>query len=79
MDAYNEFQGYTVPRVVTGKPLSLGRSEGNAGAGGLDVAVCMSETSKLLNINVRGATVAIQGYGKVWRNTTKYQKRWNVK
>jgi len=71
LDTYSEFQGYAVPGVVTGKPLSVGGSEGRAGATGRGVALCTREAARHLGIDMKGATVAIQGYGKVGRSVAK--------
>ncbi len=71
LDTYSEFKGYAVPGVVTGKPLSVGGSEGRTGATGRGVALCTREAAKHLGIDMKGATVAIQGYGKVGRSAAK--------
>jgi glutamate dehydrogenase/leucine dehydrogenase len=71
LDTYSEFQGYAVPGVVTGKPISVGGSEGRAGATGRGVALCTREAARHLGIDMNGATVAIQGYGKVGRSVAK--------
>ncbi len=71
LDTYSEFQGYAVPGVVTGKPLSVGGSEGRAGAIGRGVALCTREAARHLGLDMKGATVAIQGYGKVGRSAAK--------
>jgi glutamate dehydrogenase/leucine dehydrogenase len=65
LDTYSEFQGHSVPAVVTGKPLSVGGSAGRAGATGRGVALCAREAAKHLGLDMQGAKVAIQGYGKV--------------
>jgi glutamate dehydrogenase/leucine dehydrogenase len=65
LDTYSEFQGHSVPAVVTGKPLSVGGSVGRAGATGRGVALCAREAAKHLGMKMQGAKVAIQGYGKV--------------
>ena len=71
LDTYSEFQGYAVPGVVTGKPIIVGGSEGRAGATGRGVALCTREAARHLGIDMNGATVAIQGYGKVGRSVAK--------
>ena len=71
LDTYSEFQGYAVPGVVTGKPISVGGSEGRAGATGRGAALCTREAARHLGIDMNGATVAIQGYGKVGRSAAQ--------
>lgn len=71
LDTYSEFQGYAVPGVVTGKPLSVGGSAGRAGATGRGVALCAREAARHLGLVMKGATVAIQGYGKVGISAAK--------
>ena len=71
LDTYSEFQGYAVPGVVTGKPISVGGSEGRAGATGRGAALCTREAARHLGIDMNGATVAIQGYGKVGRSVAQ--------
>ncbi|WP_455364129.1 Glu/Leu/Phe/Val family dehydrogenase [[Eubacterium] cellulosolvens] len=65
MDTYSSLMGYSVPEVVTGKPITLGGSYGREGATGKGVATCAREAAKKINLSVKGATVAVQGYGKV--------------
>jgi glutamate dehydrogenase (NAD(P)+) len=65
MDTYSVNAGYSVPGVVTGKPIVLGGSLGRTSATGDGVAVAVREALKLKGINPEGATVAIQGFGKV--------------
>jgi glutamate dehydrogenase/leucine dehydrogenase len=71
MDTYSQFKGYSVPECVTGKPLSVGGSEGRAEATSLGVVICAREAAKHLGINLKGATVAVQGYGSVGWNAAK--------
>ncbi|MEY3399853.1 MAG: hypothetical protein RLZZ486_321 [Actinomycetota bacterium] len=65
MDTYSVNAGYSVPGVVTGKPIVLGGSLGRTSATGDGVAIAVREALKLKGINPEGATVAIQGFGKV--------------
>jgi glutamate dehydrogenase/leucine dehydrogenase len=71
MDTYSQFKGYSVPECVTGKPLSIGGSEGRVEATSLGVVVCAREAAKHLGLNLKGATVAVQGYGTVGWNAAK--------
>lgn len=65
MDTYSVNAGFSVPGVVTGKPIVLGGSLGRTSATGDGVAISVREALKLRGINPHGATVAIQGFGKV--------------
>ncbi len=63
MDTYSMQKGYSVPGVVTGKPLSLGGSEGRGEATGRGCAYVIRESAKDLGLRVKNGTVAIQGFG----------------
>jgi glutamate dehydrogenase/leucine dehydrogenase len=71
MDTYSQFKGYSVPECVTGKPLSVGGSEGRVEATSLGVVVCAREAAKNRGLKFKGATVAVQGYGNVGWNAAK--------
>lgn len=64
-DTVSMIQGRTVLEIVTGKPLSMGGSQGRGGATGRGVAIVTMELLKRLGIEPSAATVAVQGYGKV--------------
>jgi len=68
LDTYNQFHGYSVPEVVTGKPIAVGGSEGRREATSRGVVICAREAAKDLGIPTKGATVAVQGFGKVGAN-----------
>ncbi len=63
MDTYSVLSGRTVPGVVTGKPISIGGSEGRGEATARGCVVVLEEACKVRRISLRGATVAIQGFG----------------
>ena len=65
MDTYSVNAGFSVPGVVTGKPIVLGGSLGRTSATGDGVAISTREALLDRGIAVQGATVAIQGFGKV--------------
>ena len=65
MDTYSMNQGYSVPGVVTGKPLPIGGSAGRRTATARGVMYVTVATLKRLGMPVDEARVAIQGYGKV--------------
>jgi glutamate dehydrogenase (NAD(P)+) len=63
MDTYSMHVGYTVPAVVTGKPISLGGSEGRNEATARGAVYCVVEAARHLNLDLRGATTVVQGFG----------------
>jgi glutamate dehydrogenase (NAD(P)+) len=65
MDTYSQNQGYSVPGVVTGKPVSIGGSKGRGGATSRGVMYMVFATLRRLGIPPEEVSVAIQGYGKV--------------
>ena len=65
MDTYSVNAGYSVPGVVTGKPIVLGGSLGRTSATGDGVVISTIEALKTLGIDPKDATVAVQGFGKV--------------
>lgn len=65
MDTYSVNAGFSVPGVVTGKPIVLGGSLGRTTATGDGVAISTREALMDRGLPVEGATVAIQGFGKV--------------
>ncbi|MGQ9545328.1 MAG: Glu/Leu/Phe/Val family dehydrogenase [Candidatus Bathycorpusculaceae bacterium] len=71
MDTYSQFKGYSVPECVTGKPISIGGSEGRVEATSLGVIICAREAAKVAGLRFKGATVAVQGYGNVGWNAAK--------
>jgi len=65
MDTYSMHRGYSVPAVVTGKPLSIGGSQGRVEATGRGVMISARETAKHIGMPLAGARVVVQGYGNV--------------
>jgi len=63
MDTYSMHAGYTVPGVVTGKPISLGGSEGRNEATARGTVFCIIEAARHLGMELPKARVAIQGFG----------------
>jgi len=63
MDTYSMHVGYTVPGVVTGKPISLGGSEGRNEATARGCVYTIVEAAAHLGMDLKGAKVAVQGFG----------------
>lgn len=65
MDEYSVMRGYNVPGVITGKPVPLGGSLGRTDATARGGMYCIREAAKVLGIDLKDATVAVQGFGNV--------------
>jgi glutamate dehydrogenase (NAD(P)+) len=64
MDTYSALKGnFVQPEVITGKPLAIGGSLGRNEATGRGLSFTVREAAKKLGINLRVATVAVQGFG----------------
>jgi len=63
MDTYSMTKGYPIPGVVTGKPISLGGSLGRNEATGRGVFYTIQSACEHLGLELKGATVAVQGFG----------------
>jgi glutamate dehydrogenase (NAD(P)+) len=73
MDTYSMTVGYSVPAVVTGKPIIIGGSAGREEATGRGVIVCMLEALRQQNVikSPKDISVAIQGFGNVGSNAAQ--------
>ncbi|HLI87910.1 MAG TPA: Glu/Leu/Phe/Val dehydrogenase, partial [Ktedonobacteraceae bacterium] len=65
MDTYSMHRGYSVPAVITGKPLSIGGSEGRLEATGRGVQVVTREALLDLDMEPDNCSVIVQGFGNV--------------
>ena len=65
MDTLSMHAGYSVPASVTGKPIAIGGSEGRFTAPGRGLSIVTVEAMRDQGMDPVGATVAVQGYGKV--------------
>src|SRR5579884_1497940 len=65
MDTYSMHRGYSVPAVITGKPLSIGGSEGRLEATGRGVQVVTREALLDLDMEPDNCAVIVQGFGNV--------------
>ncbi|HEX2089542.1 MAG TPA: Glu/Leu/Phe/Val dehydrogenase [Actinomycetota bacterium] len=71
MDTYSTREGFSVPGVVTGKPLSIGGSAGRTQATARGVAYTTVATLKHLGMSVEDTEVVVQGFGKVGGGTVQ--------
>jgi glutamate dehydrogenase (NAD(P)+) len=65
MDTYSMQVGYSVPGVVTGKPIAIGGSLGRREATGRGVVYGVQEATNLLKLPLQKARVVVQGFGNV--------------
>ncbi len=73
MDTYSMTVGYSVPAIVTGKPIIIGGSQGRTEATGRGVVITMMEALKHLGrASDRDVSVIIQGFGNVGSNAAAY-------
>ncbi|MFN8634663.1 MAG: Glu/Leu/Phe/Val dehydrogenase [Chloroflexota bacterium] len=72
MDTISMHQGYSVPGVVTGKPIAIGGSEGRQDATGRGLVYCVQEAAKSIKLDLRGARVAVQGFGNVGEAAARF-------
>ena len=73
MDTYSRTAGYSVPAIVTGKPIIIGGSQGRTEATGRGVIIAMMESLKQRGQGNRtDISVVIQGFGNVGSNAAVY-------
>ncbi len=71
MDTYSMHKGYSVPAVITGKPIGIGGSEGRMEATARGVMVVTREALLDKNMNPEGCSVVVQGFGNVGSITAR--------
>ncbi len=71
MDTYSMHKGYSVPGVVTGKPIEIGGSNGRLEATALGSFYVTVEALKRLNLPMEGARVSIQGFGNAGQHAAR--------
>ena len=71
MDTYSMHHSNYSPAVVLGKPLDLGGISTPVNLGAIGVDLCIRKACERRGINIKGARVAIQGFGKVGMNVAK--------
>ncbi len=65
MDTYSVHMGYTVPSIVTGKPVGLGGSLGRREATGRGVGYLVNRATDTIGLDMTKCTAVLQGYGNV--------------
>ncbi|MFC2169292.1 Glu/Leu/Phe/Val dehydrogenase [Acidobacteriota bacterium] len=79
MDTFSMFKGYTEPSIVTGKPEILGGSKGRKEATGRGVAIITKEFFKAKKKSLKGAKIAVQGFGNVGGHAALFLSRMGAK
>jgi len=79
MDTFSMFKGYTEPSIVTGKPEILGGSKGRKEATGKGVALIVRELFKAKKKSLKGAKIAIQGFGNVGGHAALFLSKMGAK
>ncbi len=75
MDEYEKIMGGHFPGLITGKPVSLGGSQGRTEATGYGLVYVLREALKCLGIDIKETTAAFQGFGNVSQYAVElYQK-----
>lgn len=72
MDTYSVNSGYTVPGIVTGKPISLGGSLGRASATSRGVTHIALAALRHAGLDPARSTAAVQGFGKVGADAARF-------
>lgn len=72
MDTYSVNSGYTVPGIVTGKPISLGGSQGRASATSRGVTHIALAALRHVGLEPARSTAAVQGFGKVGADAARF-------
>ncbi|MDQ3621998.1 MAG: Glu/Leu/Phe/Val dehydrogenase [Verrucomicrobiota bacterium] len=65
MDTYSVYKGYTVPEIVTGKPVAVGGTAGRREATGRGVVYLVERALNLLKVQPDRCTAVVQGFGNV--------------
>jgi glutamate dehydrogenase (NAD(P)+) len=79
MDTYSVHAGYTVPSIVTGKPVGIGGSLGRREATGRGVGYLVNRATDNIGLDISKTTAAIQGFGNVGSVAALSLARYGVK
>jgi glutamate dehydrogenase (NAD(P)+) len=75
MDTISMHRGYSVPATITGKPLSVGGSEGRPEATGRGLQFCVVDAMEHMGLSSAGSTAVVQGFGNVGATAAKLLSR----
>lgn len=79
LDAWRMIHGRYQRGIVTGKPVAMGGSQGRKSATGRGVAFCIEAAAREMNLSLKGATAAVQGFGNVGSHTAQFLHQLGVK
>ena len=79
VDAYSKVKRFNEPGVVTGKPITLGGSKGREAATGRGVMITTIEAMKVMGMNRKIATAAVQGFGNVGSHAARLLEEQKIK
>ncbi len=80
MDTYSALKGnFVQPELITGKPIAIGGSLGRNEATGRGLGFTVREAAKKLNINMRTATVAVEGFGNAGQFASQFVEEQGAK
>lgn len=79
MDTYSMQKGYSIPGVVTGKPIAIGGSLGREEATGRGVVYTILEGLKHLKLDPHRSTAVVQGFGNVGSHTARILAEHGIK
>lgn len=71
VDTISMHRSYSIPGVVTGKPIEIGGSVGRADATGQGIVYAVADAASRIGLDLAGATVAVQGFGNVGEATAR--------
>src|SRR2546421_4152792 len=80
MDTYSARKGnYVQPEVITGKPLAIGGSLGRTEATGRGLSFTVREAARKLKLNMKTATVAVEGFGNAGQYAAQFLEEQGAK
>jgi glutamate dehydrogenase (NAD(P)+) len=80
MDTYSALKGnFVQPEIITGKPIAIGGSLGRNEATGRGLAFTVREAAKKLKINMKTATVAVEGFGNAGQFASQFMEEQGAK
>ncbi len=79
LDEYEKIKKEHLPGLITGKPLSIGGSEGRGYSTAMGGAYVLSEAASVMDIDPLTARVAIQGFGNAGMNMARILSEWGYK
>src|ERR671938_53236 len=80
MDTYSALKGnYVQPEIITGKPITIGGSLGRNEATGRGLAFTVREAAKKLKVEVKDATMAVEGFGNAGQFASQFVEEQGAK